>query len=139
MKNYILNNGRVVQADYLQTTVTEQDFLIIKFCYNYEDFAIYNFRVYRKEYLPVEFVKAILKLYADKTQLKGVEGKESEYLLSKGMLNSCYGMCVTDFAREEYIYTDSHEWTVNKPNISYKINGEKLVRVTNGEEEVIYE
>ena len=30
-------------------------------------------------------------------------------------------------------------WTVNKPNISYKINGEKLVRITNGGEEVIDE
>lgn len=30
-------------------------------------------------------------------------------------------------------------WTVNKPNISYKISGEKLVRITNGVEEVIDE
>lgn len=30
-------------------------------------------------------------------------------------------------------------WTVNKPNISYKINGEKLIRITNGVEEVIDE
>lgn len=30
-------------------------------------------------------------------------------------------------------------WTVNKPNISYKINDEELIRVTNGVEEVIDE
>ena len=30
-------------------------------------------------------------------------------------------------------------WTVNKPNISYKINGEELIRITNGIEEVIDE
>ncbi|MDY6310350.1 MAG: N-6 DNA methylase [Cyanobacteriota bacterium] len=30
-------------------------------------------------------------------------------------------------------------WTVNKPNISYKINGEELIRITNGVEEVIDE
>lgn len=30
-------------------------------------------------------------------------------------------------------------WAVNKPNISYKINGEKLIRVINGIEEVIDE
>ena len=30
-------------------------------------------------------------------------------------------------------------WTVNKPNISYKINEEELIRVTNGVEEVIDE
>ena len=117
LRNYIANNGRIVQADYLQTTVTEQDFAIIRFCYDFESFGVANFRIYRKEYLPTEFVRAILKLYADKTQLKGVEGKESEYLLSKGMLNSCYGMCVTDFARNEYVYTDNHEWTINKPDL----------------------
>lgn len=30
-------------------------------------------------------------------------------------------------------------WTVNKPNISYKINGEELIRITNSVEEVIDE
>lgn len=30
-------------------------------------------------------------------------------------------------------------WIVNKPNISYKINGEELIRITNGVEEVIDE
>lgn len=30
-------------------------------------------------------------------------------------------------------------WAVNKPNISYKINGEELIRITNGVEEVIDE
>ena len=30
-------------------------------------------------------------------------------------------------------------WAVNKPDISYKINGEKLIRITNGVEEVIDE
>lgn len=30
-------------------------------------------------------------------------------------------------------------WTVNKPNISYKIDGEELIRITNGVEEVIDE
>lgn len=30
-------------------------------------------------------------------------------------------------------------WTVNKPNISYKIKGEELIRITNGVEEVIDE
>lgn len=122
LKRHISNNGRIVQADYLETTITEQDFAIIKYCYDFEEFAIANFRIYRKEYLPTEFVKAILKLYADKTQLKGVEGKESEYLLSKGMLNSCYGMAVMDIVREEFIYNDNHEWQKNKPDILESLN-----------------
>ena len=34
---------------------------------------------------------------------------ETEYLLSKGMLNSVYGMCVTDIVRDNAVYQDG-EW-----------------------------
>lgn len=45
-----------------------------------------------------------------------------------------------DVAKEFKNYRDLKGlWTVNKPNISYKINGEELVRITNGVEEVIDE
>ena len=69
-------------------------------------------RIYEKQYLPTEFVKAILKLYEDKTILKDVEGKEVEYLKSKGMINSAYGMCVTDIIRDTDTFTT--EW-INEP------------------------
>lgn len=45
-----------------------------------------------------------------------------------------------DVAKEFKNYRDLKGlWMVNKPNISYKINGEKLIRITNGVEEVIDE
>lgn len=45
-----------------------------------------------------------------------------------------------DVAKEFKKYRDLKGlWTVNKPNISYKINGEELIRITNGVEEVIDE
>lgn len=45
-----------------------------------------------------------------------------------------------DVAREFKKYRDLKGlWTVNKPNISYKINEEELIRITNGVEEVIDE
>ncbi|MHA4750694.1 hypothetical protein ACX0FG_15125, partial [Enterococcus faecium] len=59
-------------------------------------------------------VESILKLYQDKTVLKDVEGSEVEYLLSKGMLNSIYGMCVTDIVKDKAVYGD--EWGINKVN-----------------------
>ena len=46
-----------------------------------------------------DFVKLILKLYSDKTTLKGVPGQEEYYLQSKKLLNSCYGMCATNIYR----------------------------------------
>ena len=47
--------------------------------YKWEKIRIYNFRRYKKDYLPTDFVKAILKLYRDKTTLKDVTGKEIQY------------------------------------------------------------
>ena len=111
----VINNGRVVRAAKLAMTVTEQDFFIIRRCYRWQHMRISNFRRYKRGYLPTDFVKAILKLYQDKTQLKGVAGSEVEYLRSKEMLNSCYGMCVTDIVRDEIEYTDEGEWTEKPP------------------------
>ena len=112
--NPVINNGRIVCCDMLQTTITNVDYDIIKRCYSWSEIKIANFRVYQKGYLPTQFVKSIIKLYQDKTQLKGVEGKEVEYMQSKEMLNSCYGMCVTDIARDEIIY-ESDNWQTVKP------------------------
>ncbi|MGN1153860.1 MAG: class I SAM-dependent DNA methyltransferase, partial [Candidatus Gastranaerophilaceae bacterium] len=45
-----------------------------------------------------------------------------------------------DVVKEYKNYRDlKNLWTTNKPNISYKIDGEKLIRITNGVEEVIDE
>lgn len=116
----VINNGRIVSANHLFTTLTEQDFMIIKQFYTWEHIRIGTFRRYRRGYLPTDFVKAILKLYHDKTTLKDVEGKEIEYLKSKEMLNSCYGMSVTDIVRTIYAYTD--EWlTPEQPDIEKAI------------------
>ena len=120
-KPYQLNNGRVVKAKRLCTTMTNVDFKICKKFYEWKSIQISNFRRYKTDYLPTDFVKAILKLYKDKTELKGVQGKEVEYLNSKEMLNSCYGMSVTDICREEFIYKDGH-WLEKdeKPPINYE-------------------
>lgn len=115
----VVNNGRVVSADKIVTTITDVDYTVIEKTYDWDSMTIYNFRVYNRGYLPTNFVKSILKLYSDKTTLKGVEGKEVEYLVSKGMLNSCYGMTVTDIVRDEIIYSD--EWDTEKADVENDI------------------
>ena len=109
----VINNGRVVSADRLRTTVTEQDFRIIKRMYSWDAIRVSNFRRYRKGYLPKDFVLSILNLYRDKTVLKGVDGQEVNYLRAKEQLNSCYGMAVTDIVRPEIPYTD--DWMDPEP------------------------
>lgn len=103
------DNGRIVQADSLWTTITEQDFLILEKFYNWKAFRVANFHRYRRGYLPTDLVRAILKLYEDKTALKGVEGREDDYLRSKEMANASYGMSVTDICRGLVTY-EGDEW-----------------------------
>ena len=75
----IVNNGRLVSAKRIRITLTEQDYNIIKVFYKSEHFGVSNFRRYKKSYLPTPLVKSILKLYSDKTTLKGVEGRLNIY------------------------------------------------------------
>ena len=94
----VTNNGRVVSADRIITTITHIDFDIIRRTYKWKHLSIKNLRIYKKGYLPKELILAIIKLYQDKTMLKGVPGKEQEYLNGKALLNSVYGMMVTDIS-----------------------------------------
>ena len=109
VKQDVTQNGRVVCASELWTTITDVDFEVIEQCYEWENMRVVNFRRYKRGYLPTDLVKAILKLYEDKTTLKGVEGKEIEYLSGKENLNSCYGMAVTNPLRDTITY-NGDEW-----------------------------
>ena len=109
--DYDVNNGRVVRASYLRTTITEQDFKIIRKAYKCDAWHIIRAYRYKKAYLPKRLVLKILGYYSGKTTLKDVIGKEAEYLEGKERLNCIYGMCVTDPLRDQVEYNeDSGEW-----------------------------
>ena len=109
--NAKVDNGRLISADEISITLTEQDYKIIEKTYSWQNLRIKNMRVYKRDYLPKEFILAILKLYKDKTELKGIDGMESEYLHGKELLNSCYGMSVTDICREQITFAlDQNVW-----------------------------
>lgn len=109
IKGFASDNGRLVTADEISITVTEQDFAIIKKFYRWEHLTIGNFRRYRKNFLPHDFVRAVLELYKKKTTLKDIPEYIVEYNNSKEMLNSCYGMTVTDICRDEIVY-ENDSW-----------------------------
>lgn len=119
LKGATINNGRVYSADELSMTITDVDFNIIEAVYSWEKISVKNVQGFVKGYLPKPIIESILNLYEDKTTLKGVEGKEVEYLLSKGMLNSVYGMSVTDVVKHNNTYTD--EWAIELVDIDEKI------------------
>lgn len=120
ISNSVINNGRITSADSISVTITDVDFEIMSQCYQWDAISIKNVKYAHKDYLPKTIIHSIIKLYQDKTELKDVEGYEVEYLLSKGMLNSIYGMCVTDVVKEQTVY-DHDQWQIEMPNIVEEI------------------
>lgn len=112
----VLNNGRVYRADVLSMTITNIDYEIIRATYKLGRCKIWNFRIYKKGYLPKEIIESIIKLYQDKTTLKGVEGKEVEYQNGKALLNAIYGMLVMDIIKDQNKYTNDNEWFIEAAN-----------------------
>ena len=120
VKNPLINNGRIVQADTLTISCTDVDFLNIRDFYKWDSMKIGLCYIYKKDYLPKEFIKTILHLYKSKTELKGVDGKEVEYLHSKELLNSLYGMCVTSIVHDTVNFNGS-EWTTENGNLEEEL------------------
>ena len=120
IKGEIENNGRIFSAEYLKITITSVDWDIIKRVYHWDKIKISNQLAYYKDYLPKPIIQSILHFYKSKTTLKEVKGKEAEYLHAKGMLNSVYGMSVTDIVHEEQIYS-SDTWTTEDADVNDQI------------------
>ena len=132
IEHYVLNNGRIREASLLRTSLTEQDFFIILQMYEWDSMRVCNFKRAYKGYLPKEFIITILELYKNKTELKGVEEKIVEYTVQKNMINSMYGMCVTDICKDEQVYKDNL-WTTEKAN-----KNELLEKYNNSNERFLF-
>ena len=117
----IQNNGRIHKAEHIVEFLTNIDLDMVVKAYSFTSIRIISGWFYYKNYLPKEFIESVLEFYVDKTTLKGVKGKEAEYLLKKGMLNSCYGMCVTDICKDEESCTFEKGWLKKSANVDEKI------------------
>ena len=100
-------------ADLLVTSITELDLDTIQKVYDFDSMTVGSAWASKKRYLPKTIVETILDLYAGKTELKDVDGKEQEYQRLKALLNSCYGMMVTDIMRAVIMFLGEGEWTKN--------------------------
>ena len=121
IKNPLINNGRLVKADTITISLTDLDYLNIKDFYKWESIKIGLVYIYHRDYLPKEIIETILHLYKSKTELKGVDGKEIEYLHSKELLNSIYGMCVTSIVHDVVDF-DGIQWTTEENNIDRELD-----------------
>lgn len=110
IKGVDLDNGRIIKAKEIDIPLTDVDFKLFCDSYTFDDYEIVEsyYSLYR--YLPKKFIKFILEKYVNKTQFKGVKGKESEYSLEKAKFNSIYGMTVTNMIRDEVDYDNINGW-----------------------------
>lgn len=113
LKNPVTNNGRLVGADVAALTITNIDMDIIEKFYTWDSVSIGVFRIYKRDYLPREIIMSILKLYKDKTELKGVEGMEDFYTKGKQLLNAIFGMCCTSVIMPLHTFKDG-QWTIEE-------------------------
>lgn len=107
-KDFKLDNGRVLEAGYIEMVLTEIDLKIIMDQYTYDRIDVMTAMVAQKHYLPEEYRNVIIKYYENKTQLKSSSDPELEYQYakSKEKLNGIYGMSAQDPIHSEIIYND---------------------------------
>lgn len=108
----IYDNGRIIYAQAIEIVLTDIDWKIIKESYTWSSMAVKE--VYASAYgkLPKEFRDVVIDLFHQKTELKGVKGKEYEYMRSKNRINAAYGMTVQKIITEETTYEDGEYETV---------------------------
>lgn len=108
-------NGRILRADYLETTITDVDFSIIEERYKWQYMVVFKLWSANYGMLPLQLRQVIINYYKIKTELKGaVEGSDDYlfYMKNKEKLNSCYGMTVEAikdellFKNGEFVYED---------------------------------
>lgn len=105
----ILDNGRILSAEYLETTLTDIDYNIIKNEYKWKNIEITV--CYESKYgeLPEQLKQLARTYYTDKTELKGVEGQEIYYNMQKALLNAIYGMMVQSPVKPELLFLENVE------------------------------
>lgn len=102
--NAVIDNGRILKADYIEIYLNELDLSVIAEQYQMRGHICTEVKAARKEYLPRYLTDYIFQCYQDKTMLKG--GDPVLYSLAKAKLNSIYGMmvqkCIREVIREDY-------------------------------------
>ena len=106
-KKLLCDNGRIIDAEHVVLTITEQDLPIIEACYEIQEMKVTAVWRSRKDYLPKKYIEFILDLYEKKTQLKGEKDFEDLYMQSKQFLNSLFGMMVTDILMADIKFKDN--------------------------------
>ena len=106
--DFTLDNGRILNAEYVEISLTEIDLEIVLDQYTFNEMDVKECMVAVKDMLPVEYRAVIQEYYNKKTELKGDNTEDGKYMYmkSKNMLNSVYGMSATDPIHQEIFYNN---------------------------------
>lgn len=104
----LYDNGRVLEAEYLEMTITDIDLRIILSEYEFDDFVAFEVAHARYGKLPPALIDETIKYFEIKTSMKDVLGEELFYMKAKNKLNSIYGMMAQDPVKQtvEFIEND---------------------------------
>ena len=97
----VIDNGRVLDAGYVDIYLNEIDYLLIRRQYTWTECSVDDVYCSAKELLPKWLRDFVYQLYKNKTQLKG--GDKVLYAIAKAMLNAIYGMCVQRILMDEIV------------------------------------
>lgn len=125
INNGNFDNGRILEADYVECIITDVDYQIIISEYDGE---IVFYEAYSAKYgkLPQPLIDLTIKYYKGKTTLKGVLGQEYFYMKSKNLLNSIYGMMVQDPCKDLILFENGDKRGVES---DYVMEGKELAEI----------
>lgn len=100
--NAILDNGRILAANYVEIYLSEMDLAVIMDQYTIKGKHICcEVEMAAKDYLPRWFTDYVFESFTNKTYLKG--GDAVLYSIAKALVNSLYGMTAQKSIREDII------------------------------------
>lgn len=102
--NHALDNGRILRADVLETTINDIDWIVYSQAYGWDHVEYLDAWQCAYDYLPDPLRKLVITYYKRKTELKGVAGQELFYDLAKALLNSIYGLQAQDPCKQDVIF-----------------------------------
>ena len=132
LKGIVTDNGRIYHADELEITCTEQDYYIIRDNYDYDECVLIKARSCKNDYLPKLLIEFIINIYEEKSILKEQLQNDNssdlkvKYAMVKSLLNSIYGMTVTNYIIDKIDY--DFEWSkteIDENEIKEMLKGQK--------------
>lgn len=114
----IIDNGRILFAEFLEMTITDIDYKIIMRDYKMDDISIDEVYASNYGFLPKEIRDTNMEYYRAKTLLKDDDTKIYEYVKAKNKLNSIYGCMVMRIDQTLVTYdADAQEYKEEVPTL----------------------